>query len=165
MPTSCLAGQKVSARQALAYDRRVLWLEGIGCERHGVGVLDGVTFGVPSREMVVIEGVPASGKSTLLEVAAMVRLPERGAVWFAGRNTTALQAASLPFVRRNIGYYVADALLVEEDSALANVAAALAVRGEPLAVAEAGAREALALVQASDLALRPVASLSSGQKS
>jgi putative ABC transport system ATP-binding protein len=75
-----------------------------------------------------------------------------------------LQAASLPFVRRNIGYYVADALLVEEDSALANVAAALAVRGEPLAVAEAGAHEALALVRASDLALRPVASLSSGQK-
>lgn len=142
----------------------MLWLEGIGCTRHGLSVLDGVTFGVPSREIVVVEGAPASGKSTLLEVAATVRQPERGAVWFAGRNTTTLQQASLPFVRRNIGYYVADALLVEEDSALANVMAALAVRGERLALAEAGARQALALVRASDLALRPVASLSSGQK-
>jgi putative ABC transport system ATP-binding protein len=142
----------------------VLWLEGIGCQRNGVAVLDGVTFGVPNREIVVVEGAPASGKSTLLEVAATVRQPERGAVWFGGRNTTTLQLGSLPFVRRNIGYYVADARLVEEDSALANVMAALAVRGERLASAIVGAREALALVRASDLALRPAASLSSGQK-
>jgi ABC-type ATPase involved in cell division len=148
----------------LAYDHSVLWLEGIGCLRNGNPVLDGVTFGVGSGELVVVEGSPASGKSTLLQVAATVRQPERGAAWFAGHNTTTLQQASRPFVRRNIGYYAADALLVEEDTALANVAAALAVRGEPLAAAEKGALDALALVRATDLAGRPVASLSSGQK-
>jgi len=142
----------------------VLWLEGIGCSRNGNEVLDGVTFGVSSGELVVIEGSPASGKSTLLEVAATVRQPERGAAWFAGRNTTTLQKTSLPFVRRNIGYYVAEALLIEEDTALANVMAALAVRGEQLAAAEEGARGALGLVRAGDLANRQVASLSSGQK-
>jgi ABC-type ATPase involved in cell division len=160
----CGQGEKVSSLSSLAYDRHVLWLEGIGCLRNGNAVLDGVTFGVSSGELVVLEGSPASGKSTLLEVAATIRQPERGAMWFAGRNTTALQKTSLPFVRRNIGYYVADALLVEEDTALANVMAALAVRGERLAAAEEGARGALALVRAGDLANRPVASLSSGQK-
>jgi putative ABC transport system ATP-binding protein len=156
--------RKVSGTAALPYDRVVLWLEGIGCQRHGKAVLDGVTFGVPSGELVVIEGSPASGKSTLLEVAATIRLPERGAVWFAGRNTTTLQQASLPFVRRNLGYYVADALLVEEDTAVDNVMAALAVRGEALKAAKAGALDSLALVRAADLADRAVASLSSGQK-
>jgi len=127
-------------------------------------VLDSVTLGISAGEIVVIEGSPASGKSTLLEVAAVARQPERGAVWFAGRNTASLQRASLPFVRRNIGYYTADALLVEEDSSLANVMSALAVRGESLAAAEASALDALALLRARDVASRQVASLSSGQK-
>jgi ABC-type ATPase involved in cell division len=142
----------------------VLWLEGIGCQRHGIAVLDAVTLGVSGRELVVIEGSHASGKSTLLEVAAAARTPDRGAVWFAGRNTATLQRASLPFVRRNVGYYTAEALLVTEDTALANVMSALAVRGEPLAAAEAGALDALGLIRARELAHRQVGSLSSGQR-
>lgn len=142
----------------------MLWLENISCRRHGSVVLDGVTLGVSGGELVVIEGCPASGKSTLLEAAAVVRLPERGAVWFAGRNTVTLQRASLPFVWRNIGYYTADALLVDEDSALANVVSALAVRGESLAAAATSALAALALLSAHNLASHEVASLSSGQR-
>jgi ABC-type ATPase involved in cell division len=142
----------------------VLWLEGVGCRRHGSTVLDGVTLGVSGGELVVVEGSPASGKSTLLEVAAGTRPPERGAVWFAGRNTATLQRASLPFVRRNIGYSNADALLVDEDSVLDNVMSALAVRGEALSTAEAGARDALAAVRSQEIADRLVSSLSSGQR-
>jgi len=127
-------------------------------------VLDTVTLGVARSEIIVVEGAAASGKSTLLELAAAVRMPDRGAVWFAGRNTAGLQRASLPFVRRNIGYYSPDALLLLEDTALANVMLALAVRGESPARAEQAARDALALLKASDLEGRKVASLSSGQR-
>ena len=142
----------------------MLWLEGIGCRRHGSEVLESVTLGVSPGDLVVIEGSQASGKSTLLEVAAALRPPERGAVWFASRNTSTLQGASLPFVRRNIGYYTPEALLVRRDTSLANVVAALAVRGEPLVKAEAMARDALALLHAEELASRLVGSLSSGQR-
>jgi ABC-type uncharacterized transport system YnjBCD ATPase subunit len=142
----------------------VIWLEGVSCQRDGATVLDTVTLGVASSDLIVIEGAAASGKSTLLELAAAVRMPDRGAVWFAGRNTAGLQRASLPFVRRNIGYFSSDSLLLVEDTALANVMMALAVRGESPARAEQAARDALALVKASDLENRKVASLSSGQK-
>jgi len=142
----------------------VIWLEGVGCQRDGSLVLDAVTFGVARSELVVIEGSVASGKSTLLELAAVVRMPDRGTVWFAGRKTASLQQASLPFVRRNIGYCKEDPLLLPEDSVLANVMMALAVRGEPPADAQKLAHDALALVQASELSSRQVASLSSGQK-
>jgi cell division transport system ATP-binding protein len=127
-------------------------------------VLDTVTLGVARSELVVIVGAAASGKSSLLELAAAVRMPDRGAVWFAGRNTAGLQRASLPFVRRNIGYYCSDSLLLLEESALANVMMALAVRGELPARAAQSARDALALVKASELENRKVASLSAGQK-
>jgi len=127
-------------------------------------VLDTVTLGVARSELIVIEGAAASGKSTLLELAATVRMPDRGAVWFAGRNTASLQRASLPFVRRNIGYCTADPLLLLEDSVLANVMMALAVHGESPIRAEQSARDALALIRASELENRKVDSLSSGQK-
>ena len=142
----------------------MIWLEGVGCQRDGSIVLDAVSLGVARSEIIVIEGGASSGKSTLLELAAVVRMPDRGAVWFAGRNTASLQRASLPFVRRNIGYCTEDPLLLPEDSVLANVMMALAVRGESPARAEQAARDALALVKASELVNRQVASLSSGQK-
>jgi len=142
----------------------VLWLDAVSCHRDGGAVLDSATLGVASGELIVVEGSTAAGKSTLLEVAALARTPDRGAVWFAGRNTVALQPASLPYVRRNIGYAAAEPLFEPEHSVLDNVMLALAVRGDSPSVAETAAREALTLVHASELAARKVGSLSSGQK-
>lgn len=142
----------------------MIWLEGVGCERDGQVVLDTVTMGVARSELIVVEGAVASGKSTLLEIAAVRRLPDRGTLWFAGRNVLTLQQASLPFVRRNIGYSAPDSLLLVEDTGLANVALALAVRGESASVAETAAREALTLLGAEELAARKVGHMSSGQK-
>jgi cell division transport system ATP-binding protein len=148
----------------LAYDRKVIWLEAVGCECDGQTVLDTVTMGVARGEIIVVEGGVASGKSTLMKVAAVRRLPDRGAVWFAGRNVLTLQQASLPFVRRNIGYAAADSLLLPDETGLANVVLALAVRGESSMAAEAAAHAALELLGADELAARRVGHLSSGQR-
>jgi ABC-type ATPase involved in cell division len=142
----------------------VIWLEAVGCERDGQVVLDTATMGVARGELIVIEGAVASGKSTLLEIAAVRRLPDRGTVWFAGRNVLTLQQASLPFVRRNIGYFAPDSLLLADEAGLANVALALAVRGESSNAAEAAAREALGLLGADQLVDRKVGQMSSGQR-
>jgi cell division transport system ATP-binding protein len=159
------AGTRIlSERDVLAYDRLVIWLEAVGCERDGRVVLDMVTMGVAQGELIVVEGAVGAGKSTLLEVAAVRRLPSRGTVWFAGRNVSTLQRTSLPFVRRNIGYATPHARLLPDETALANVALALAVRGESAPDAERAARDALALVGADELADCEVRALSSGQK-
>lgn len=142
----------------------MIWLEAVGCERDGQVVLDTVTMGVARNELIVIEGAVASGKSTLLEIAAVRRLPDRGALWFAGRNVLTLQQASLPFVRRNIGYFAADSLLLADETGIENVMLALAVRGESPAVAEVAARQALTLVGAESLAAGKVGHMSAGQK-
>lgn len=142
----------------------MIWLEGVSCLRDGALALDTVTLGVASGECVVVEGGAASGKSTLLEIAAVARVPDRGAVWFAGRNIVSLQEASLPFVRRNIGYCAAEPLLLPERTCQDNVALALAVRGEGRASARAIALRTLESMEAGALAERKVRSLSSGQK-
>jgi cell division transport system ATP-binding protein len=142
----------------------VIWLEAVGCDRDGRVVLDVVTMGVAQGELIVVEGAVGAGKSTLLEVAAVRRLPSRGTVWFAGRNVSTLQRSSLPFVRRNIGYATPHTRLLPAETALANVALALAVRGESPSDAERAARDALALVGADQLAVCEVRALSSGQR-
>jgi ABC-type ATPase involved in cell division len=142
----------------------VIWLEGVSYLRHGNTALENVTIGVSGGELVVVQGPAGSGKSSLLAVAAGARVPDSGAVWIAERNIVGLQAASLPYVRRNIGYLPPEPLLIGEETVLENIMLALAVRGEAIDSAEADARETLAMVGDSAWEGRLAASLSTGQQ-
>jgi ABC-type ATPase involved in cell division len=97
-------------------------------------------------------------------VAAGARAPDSGAVWIAEHNIVGLQASSLPYVRRNVGYLPPEPLLIPDESVLENIMLALAVRGEPIDSAEADARETLAMVADSAWEDRLARSLSTGQQ-
>jgi ABC-type ATPase involved in cell division len=142
----------------------VIWLEGVSYLRAGGRALEDVTLGVSGGELVVVQGPTGSGKSSLLAVAAGARAPDSGAVWIAERNIAGLQASSLPYVRRNVGYLPPDPLLIPDETALENVMLALAVRGEPIEAAEGDARETLAMVADSAWEGRLARSLSTGQQ-
>jgi putative ABC transport system ATP-binding protein len=142
----------------------VIWLEGVSYLRAGGPVLEDATLGVSCGELVVVQGPTGSGKSSLLAVAAGVRAPDSGAVWIAERNIAGLQASSLPYVRRNIGYLPPEPLLIPDETVLENIMLALAVRGESVDAAEADARETLAMVADSAWEGRLARSLSTGQQ-
>jgi ABC-type ATPase involved in cell division len=97
-------------------------------------------------------------------VAAGAQAPDSGAVWIAERNIAGLQASSLPYVRRNIGYLPPEPLLIPDETVLENIMLALAVRGESIDSAEADARETLAMVADSAWEGRLARSLSTGQQ-
>ena len=69
----------------------------------GEVVLDAVTVHARAGELLIIEGGRGAGKTKLLEIAGARRRPDRGEVWIADHDMMALQRASLPFVRRNVG--------------------------------------------------------------
>jgi ABC-type ATPase involved in cell division len=142
----------------------VIWLEEVNCKRAARLVLSNVTLGVAEGELVVIQGPAASGKTTLLGVAAMAIAPDSGRLWFANKNISTLQKASLPFVRRNIGYHTPSSLLIESDTVMENLLLALALRGESRRGAETAALHALDLLDAVPIADRLVSSLSTGQR-
>jgi ABC-type ATPase involved in cell division len=142
----------------------VIWLEGVSILRQGSPALENITLGVSGGELVVLLGASGSGKSSLLQVMAGVRAPESGAVWIAEHNIVGLQASSLPYVRRNIGYLPPEPLLIPEETVLENIMLALAVRGQDIESAEADAREILAMVADSAWETRLVRHLSSGQQ-
>ena len=137
---------------------------GVSFSREGRPVLDDVNLEAPAGEMVVIEGARGAGKSTLLEIAATLRRPDTGELWIADRDVTALQRASLPYVRRNVGYAGAAVALVSDATVIENLALALAARGYAPAPAHALVSRALGGLGIEGLGLRRAAGLSAAEQ-
>jgi ABC-type ATPase involved in cell division len=126
-------------------------------------VLDEVSLQVRAGELVVVEGVRAAGKSTLARVAAVLCRPEVGEVWIGERDVTVLQRASLPYVRRNIGFFSAEVPLLARMTALENVMLAAGARGFEPAQARELALRALGRVGVVGAATRAPETLSAAE--
>jgi ABC-type ATPase involved in cell division len=119
----------------------VLRLLGVSLRVSGRMVLDEVSLQVRASELVVVEGVRGSGKTSLARVAAVLRRPDVGEVWIGARDVAALQDSSLPYVRRNVGYFSSDVPLLPRLSVLENVMLAAGARGfEPAQARELALR-------------------------
>jgi ABC-type ATPase involved in cell division len=104
-------------------------LAGIALRRGGQPVIEHVTLAVEAGEQVVLTGRRGAGKSSLLAVAAGTLRPDAGEVVLGGRDITALQSGSLPYLRRNIGYLTAEPPFLDHETVLENVMLAPAARG------------------------------------
>ena len=130
----------------------------------GRPAVDGISFYVPSGEIVVLLGPSGCGKTTTLRCVAGLEHPTAGRVSIGGRLVSApAEGVQLPARLRNIGmvfqsYAVWPHMTVEQ-----NVAYPL--RHRRIARPEVGRRTAamLELVGLSEFAQRPVVSLSGGQ--
>ena len=122
-------------------------------------VLRGVSFDLPSGEIVAIVGPSGAGKSTLLNLAAGLILPDHGEVRILGRDT----AGAVDWGR--VGYMFQDDRLLPWRVALANVTLALEAGAMPAAERQRRARDALALVGLADFAKAYPHQLSGGMRS
>jgi NitT/TauT family transport system ATP-binding protein len=122
-------------------------------------VLRGVSFDLPSAEIVAIVGPSGAGKSTLLNLAAGLILPDRGEVRILGRAT----AGAVDWGR--VGYMFQDDRLLPWRVALANVSLALEAGAMPAAERRRRAHDALALVGLADFAKAYPHQLSGGMRS
>jgi cell division transport system ATP-binding protein len=91
--------------------------------------LRGVSVTVSAGEAVLLTGPSGAGKTTLLRLVLAAERPDRGELFVAGRSLARLRAASIPYVRRNIGVIFQDFKLLGDRSALANVAMPLEILG------------------------------------
>jgi ABC-type nitrate/sulfonate/bicarbonate transport system ATPase subunit len=122
-------------------------------------VLRGVSFDLPSTEIVAIVGPSGAGKSTLLNLAAGLILPDQGEVRILGRDT----AGAVDWGR--VGYMFQDDRLLPWRVALANVTLALEAGAMPAAERRRRAHDALALVGLTEFAKAYPHQLSGGMRS
>src|SRR5215213_5209835 len=96
---------------------------------------------VEPGEFVAIYGPSGSGKTTLLLLAAALMEPDRGSVWFDGRDVTRLgPREAARFRRTDIGFIFQSFHLMPAATALDNAAVKLLASGLTLEAAHHRAR-------------------------
>lgn len=128
-------------------------------------VFDDLSLDVEPGEQVAIIGESGAGKSTLLHLISGLDRPTSGAIFYAGREVTALDEARLSeFRNREIGYVWQQHHLLPEFTALENVAMPLLIRGEPREKAFAAAQNGLEEVNLGPRASHRAGELSGGEQ-
>ncbi|GGM12658.1 ABC transporter ATP-binding protein [Deinococcus aerophilus] len=117
-----------------------------------------VSLHVEAGETLALLGPSGCGKSTVLRLVAGLERPDAGRVEVGGRDVT-----GRPPETRHLGLVFQDYALFPHLSVLDNVAYGPRMRGVARAGAYEQAREALALVNLSELEARRPAQLSGGQ--
>ncbi|MBI3506339.1 MAG: cell division ATP-binding protein FtsE [Proteobacteria bacterium] len=134
--------------------------------RYGLGpeVLRDVTFELAPGSFHFLTGASGAGKSSLLSLLYLARIPSRGTVHLFGRDVSRVARAELPGYRRRIGTVFQDFRLLDHLSVVDNVALPLRVQGTDERQVREHAAELLAWVGLGDHlgALPPT--LSGGQK-
>ena len=128
-------------------------------------VLDDVNLAVRKGERLAIIGASGSGKTTLLQILGGLDKPTAGTVRIAGSDIHALAEKPRGELRnRTLGFVYQFHHLLQEFSALENVAMPLLVRREPKRVAEDHAREVLQRVGLGERLVHRPHELSGGER-
>src|ERR1700750_2890551 len=130
----------------------------------GRPAIDGVSFGVPAGEIVVLLGPSGCGKTTKLRCVAGLEHPTSGEIIIAGKIVSSPGRGILvPPRLRDLGMVFQSYAVWPHMTVRQNVVYPLKHRGLARADAKAKVDEVLALVGLGDYAERPVTSLSGGQ--
>jgi lipoprotein-releasing system ATP-binding protein len=130
-----------------------------------VEVLKAVDLSVTNSEKVAIVGSSGSGKSTLLHLLGGLDTPSAGSVFLGGEDINRLSVAKLDQLRNwNLGFIYQFHHLLDEFSAVENVALLLRIRGLSNEESMERASQMLKAVGLANRELHTPAELSGGER-
>lgn len=132
--------------------------------RQGAVVLDGAELRVESGEIVVLSGPTGVGKTTLVKLLCGAEWADAGSVKVFGHEVRRLRRASVGLLRRRIGLLPQELRLLDDRTALENVALALELRSQSARVARIRAVDALSRLGLACVVDAPVSILSVGER-
>ncbi|MFF4291911.1 ABC transporter ATP-binding protein, partial [Streptomyces sp. NPDC001633] len=146
-------------------DEAVVRLDGVRKEYGGTTALDGVSLRIRAGEAVAVMGPSGCGKSTLLNMVSGLDRPTDGTVVVHGEDVGRLSEKGLAlYRRRRIGMIFQFFNLVDDLTALDNVALAAQLTGSPARQARRRALELLEELGIADRRNAYPAVLSGGER-
>ena len=128
-------------------------------------ILRDVSFNMNEKTRCALAGANGCGKSTLLSVAALLSRRDNGKIYYSGLDVDQIPPKDLSALRnRKMGFVFQSSMLLEDFSALENVAMPLLIRGVGRKEAYSKAKEYLALVDIFDRMDHRPSRLSGGEK-
>ena len=128
-------------------------------------VLKGIDMTIKESEIVAIVGRSGAGKTTLLQIMGTLDHPDKGEIWFNGKNITNLKEQELSqFRNQNIGFVFQFHQLLPEFTALENVMIPALIGKVKTSEAEIKAKQLLSMMQLDDRVSHKPAELSGGEK-
>ena len=128
-------------------------------------ILRDINLTLKKGEVVAITGKSGCGKSTLLSVAALLSRRDNGKIYYSGLDVDQIPPKDLSALRnRKMGFVFQSSMLLEDFSALENVAMPLLIRGVGRKEAYSKAKDYLALVDIFDRMDHRPSRLSGGEK-
>ena len=97
----------------------------------GMVALQDVSIQIEKGEFLFVSGASGAGKTTLLKIILGVERVTQGQLIVNGRNVTRIPPRELTRLRRETGFVFQDFKLLENRTALENVALALQIHGLP----------------------------------
>ncbi len=130
-----------------------------------IAILRDISLTLADGESVAITGRSGSGKSTLLTIAALLMKPTGGRIYYSGMDSSSLTPSDTAELRnRKMGFVFQSSMLLEDFTALENVAMPLLIRGEKKKRAYDAAAEFLSLVGMTDRLSHRPGKLSGGER-
>lgn len=111
-----------------------------------IKAVEDATFSVDKGEFVFLTGPSGAGKTTILKLILREYLPDKGKIFFEGKNIVRLPDKFIPSLRQQIGVVFQDFKLLPERTVRENVEVALAVKDAPLSEWRKRVRDVLDLV-------------------
>ena len=145
----------------MATEPAIFRIDGVSKSYGGVPALDGVTLAAEANAYVSLLGPSGSGKTTLLRVIAGFEVPDKGRVYFEGRDIT-----DLPAHERGIGFVFQNFALFPHLTVRMNVAFGMMHGSTSVSAAEIDKRcqAVIDMVGLSGLEDRGVDQISGGQR-
>jgi len=98
---------------------------------NGREALAGVSFNIEGGELAFLTGHSGAGKSSILNLIALIERPTRGQVIINQQNTASIKPRGIPQFRRLIGVVFQDHKLLHDRPVSDNVALPLIIAGIP----------------------------------
>jgi lipoprotein-releasing system ATP-binding protein len=130
-----------------------------------IEILKGVNFGLQKGETVAIVGASGIGKSTLLHIMGALDRPDKGALWYQGKNVFLFDDDELAIFRNeSVGFIFQFHHLLPEFTAIENAMMPALIKGCKPRLAEESAEAILVRVGLKDRLRHKIGKLSGGEQ-